>query len=98
MVIAHWAHDARDLSQEFVRTFSSLKIAVMARVMRATQVVSTGFAVSGAFDLLSCTERDLGGPHSRAMTTFFLIERGSPHSRAMTTFYLAPLAAWRLGG
>jgi hypothetical protein len=36
--------------------------------MRATQVVSTGIVVSRALDLLRGTRRDLGGPHSRAMT------------------------------
>jgi hypothetical protein len=37
--------------------------------MRATQVVSTGNDGSRAFNLLSGTRRELGGPHSRAMTT-----------------------------
>ena len=39
--------------------------------MRATQVVSTGFDGSSAFNLLCCTKRELGGPHSRAMTPLF---------------------------
>jgi hypothetical protein len=41
---------------------------------RATQVVSIGVRRSRAFNMLGCTRRELGGPHSRAMTTF-LIER-----------------------
>jgi hypothetical protein len=38
---------------------------------RATQVVSTGFGRSRAINLHCCTKRELGGPHSRAMTPFF---------------------------